>query len=255
MKLLIFYAIGVFVFIGQASIANASLLYNQTYDSSQTGYIAWWSGNEIVDDFTLTSDAHITDMQFYGGFSGNWDQQDGNVTDTGNELYTSLFFVSIYSDVAGVPGNSPIFSGSIYSSGTDTGANSAHGGDDILEFSGQLLSGGFDLAADTQYWVNIVRHWEGDPAGVGSFFWQASDFTPDGYLAQRLQLTGDPWETFSNADGNELAFSFSGTVVPVPASVWLFGSGLISLLGLVRQKKTQLYGMPAYPDTHLKPLT
>ena len=28
-----------------------------------------------------------------------------------------------------------------------------------------------------------------------------------------------------------------GTVVPVPAAVWLFGSGLIGLIGIARRKK------------------
>jgi len=32
--------------------------------------------------------------------------------------------------------------------------------------------------------------------------------------------------------------SFSVSAVPVPASVWLFGSGLIGILSLVRRKKT-----------------
>jgi hypothetical protein len=31
--------------------------------------------------------------------------------------------------------------------------------------------------------------------------------------------------------------AFGGTVVPVPAAVWLFGSGLLGLVGVARRKK------------------
>jgi len=38
------------------------------------------------------------------------------------------------------------------------------------------------------------------------------------------------------SDGVTTGFAFGGTVVPVPAAVWLFGSGLIGLIGLARRK-------------------
>ena len=43
----------------------------------------------------------------------------------------------------------------------------------------------------------------------------------------------------SQAEYNEQRFNISGTIsaVPIPASAWLFGSGLIGLAGFVRRKK------------------
>ena len=41
--------------------------------------------------------------------------------------------------------------------------------------------------------------------------------------------------TFSN--GSVLSIDATPTVVPIPAAVWLFGSGLIGLVGVARRKK------------------
>jgi len=52
----------------------------------------------------------------------------------------------------------------------------------------------------------------------------------------------------ANADGNLFAthvyldtgytgFAFGGTIVPVPAAVWLFGSGLLGLVGVARRRR------------------
>ena len=41
-------------------------------------------------------------------------------------------------------------------------------------------------------------------------------------------------------DYNDLTYLFtnvSTTAVPVPAAVWLFGSGLVGLIGIARKKK------------------
>jgi hypothetical protein len=47
-----------------------------------------------------------------------------------------------------------------------------------------------------------------------------------------------------NYTTDELSFSISGTfdsgaqsAVPLPATVWLFGSGLLGLIGMARRKK------------------
>lgn len=43
---------------------------------------------------------------------------------------------------------------------------------------------------------------------------------------------------FQNVSGSECAFDMSSTAVPVPAAVWLFGSGLLGLIGISRRKKS-----------------
>lgn len=61
------------------------------------------------------------------------------------------------------------------------------------------------------------------------------------HLIQHLAFfvnTGDT--TISDGDGGTIPYTWSftveSTVVPVPAAVWLFGSGLIALIGLARRK-------------------
>ncbi|MDX2504381.1 MAG: VPLPA-CTERM sorting domain-containing protein [Gammaproteobacteria bacterium] len=54
-----------------------------------------------------------------------------------------------------------------------------------------------------------------------------------------FDATQGTWE-FSGQTASDVTFSWSSsnnTVVPVPAAVWLFGSGLIGLIGVARRKK------------------
>ncbi len=88
---------------------------------------------------------------------------------------------------------------------------------------------------------------QADPANFGnanrySFFsftllgYNEADFianVPDGNLFATHVYTNiiDP------NTGNPLTgFAFGGTVVPVPAAVWLFGSGLLGLVGMARKR-------------------
>ena len=41
----------------------------------------------------------------------------------------------------------------------------------------------------------------------------------------------------SNTGPIDYTMTFETTVVPVPAAVWLFGSGLLGLIGVARRKK------------------
>lgn len=54
-----------------------------------------------------------------------------------------------------------------------------------------------------------------------------ADFTSSGILFGSGSVFSGLWDTNS----------FSTTVVPVPAAVWLFGSGLLGLVGVARRKR------------------
>jgi hypothetical protein len=54
-------------------------------------------------------------------------------------------------------------------------------------------------------------------------------------VAGCTQVVGDK---LNFNDVNLSRCGFSATVIPVPAAVWLFGSGLIGLIGIARRKKT-----------------
>ena len=67
--------------------------------------------------------------------------------------------------------------------------------------------------------------------GIASFW---ADLANGGRIEGGFMLTGDIASDFG---GNTL-IAIAGPVVPVPAAVWLFGSGLIGLIGIARRKKT-----------------
>jgi len=48
---------------------------------------------------------------------------------------------------------------------------------------------------------------------------------------------GNLFATHVYLDTGSTGFAYGGTVVPVPAAVWLFGSGLLGLVGIARRKK------------------
>ncbi len=52
--------------------------------------------------------------------------------------------------------------------------------------------------------------------------------------------TGSVWNTENAFGGNNISHltAYTTQVVPVPAAVWLFGSGLLGLVGIARRKRT-----------------
>ncbi len=69
-------------------------------------------------------------------------------------------------------------------------------------------------------------------SGNTQWLWADSDTT--GMRAFRKN-DNEAWTSSLDIDH---AFSLSGTVVPIPAAIWLFGSGLIGLIGIARRKKS-----------------
>ena len=53
-----------------------------------------------------------------------------------------------------------------------------------------------------------------------------------------LDLNTSKWEDFDGGNHPFISGSVEPNVVPVPAAVWLFGSGLLGLVGVARRKKS-----------------
>jgi hypothetical protein len=74
----------------------------------------------------------------------------------------------------------------------------------------------------------------------GVAFWDLSGQAGSPFNIQNAngctQIVGEKVD-FSNVRFNRCSFGYSSTVVPVPAAVWLFGSGLLGLVGMARRKK------------------
>ena len=82
-----------------------------------------------------------------------------------------------------------------------------------------------------------------------SWYWSATEYAPDTlgawYFGMSVGSQSFTYKTDSyyKTDLNYAWAVQSGDVsaVPVPAAVWLFGSGLIGLIGLARRKNAQLF--------------
>ena len=61
----------------------------------------------------------------------------------------------------------------------------------------------------------------------------------DSFLGSSISTTPDEFGLYPTLGitGHWDVSSFTATVVPVPAAVWLFGSGLLGLVGVARRKK------------------
>ena len=99
-----------------------------------------------------------------------------------------------------------------------------------------------------------VRYWVAKGANAFNLFWQVDDaellaggacdvadvFSLACLSAAQVVESGD-WNTSGLGKRNDPSIShitfYDTAVVPVPASVWLFGSGLLGLVGVARRKR------------------
>ena len=59
-------------------------------------------------------------------------------------------------------------------------------------------------------------------------------------LSGNLEWGGDAWVNMAKANRNVVvgSFSLAPAAVPIPAAAWLFGGGLMGLIGVIRRKTT-----------------
>ena len=67
---------------------------------------------------------------------------------------------------------------------------------------------------------------------TGSIWYDIFDFYPDGVV----DYTATATNAFLDLESIDIYIEYEPVVVPVPAALWLFGSGLIGLVAVARRK-------------------
>jgi hypothetical protein len=112
---------------------------------------------------------------------------------------------------------------------------SNHIAPDLQDHSVFSVTNAPEIIAGTAYWLLVDT-----PVGGSSFFnWYKNSIGLRGDLQfEYFDSQHDYLSTQYNVNVPLYAMSVSVSSVPVPATVWLFGSGLLGLIGVARRKKT-----------------
>ena len=125
----------------------------------------------------------------------------------------------------------------ILSLGTVVGADEDDGGLGVtFGESGVINNGSFSFAPFSAVDnIFIIEGWQLDLTSL-SITDQSAEIltlTGTGVLSGNGESTAATWEFSGNTGAS---YSMTVTAVPVPAAIWLFGSGLIGLVGIARKK-------------------
>lgn len=194
------------------ALLNTSVSAITVFDNNTTiNPIYHWSASPtitILDDFVLTSDTTITDIN-YSMFTHSTD-------------YYTQTFVSIFDSFGGSLLTSFALAGNITPNGLVTDlAESSNGFDINLNgLSLDLLAGNYVL---------------GLTVGTIPYTFAAIGSGDSGYGSGLVQFDGGVGYYYRD---EHLAFDLEGTIspVPVPAAAWLFGSALLGFFGFSRKK-------------------
>lgn len=93
----------------------------------------------------------------------------------------------------------------------------------------------FNTSLGMQPWNAGVVHTSGTMVGAAGTL-TGTHLTSTGYGKVVASAGVNGWGFFNGTPYTEV-FSMQFTAVPVPAAVWLFGSGLLGLVGIARRKK------------------
>lgn len=180
-----------------ASIADANrILFEQTWDPAPFPVLSWLDGQELADNFSLASSAHINRIEWYGSFSDNQFNSSGShefvirIMETTNEACgegsPETCSMNILSEVL------------VAAQATDTGVVDSYQANNIFHFTATIS--GFDALANKTYWLSIL----GSGSDDGRFLWQVSD---EGLGAARFVYLGQQDWGIRPDDRGNLAFS------------------------------------------------
>jgi hypothetical protein len=224
------YAKGLGLFIDQVA-TRATIVADTTYTYPSGGTLAYTLPNTSLDaNWTTFKNAAGSDPIVWTVLAGD---NQNNVNNVGQERYLTTTQVNLTTGAPNPPNNSTIRG--VYASlnGLQTdmlGVGVSDGASVILAANAGKGWGnptGFNSTANT--WFSTIGISNENPLGTAGKFYMVTSGGGGGTSAGRVySLAG------ITLDASGLLHS---TAVPLPAAVWLFGSGLLGLVGIGRRKQ------------------
>jgi len=182
--------------------------------------------------FTNNGAANFTMYDSTGGLTGTFNDITGFV-----DYDNMTFSVASASPFFGQPWTAS--GGTLFTAGTYTVDVNGDGSDappgmNLVTFTvgtGQM-GGNINFAWGPSSGIDVFNVWDVTDNGDNTSTWTSTDIDSNGILG--LGMVDGPFQGFS-ANFNFVAPN--AAVIPVPAAVWLLGSGLIGLVGVARRKK------------------
>ena len=181
-----------------------------------------YATNYTANDFIPVIGGTITDVSWWGMYYDN-----------GSPQASDDFTINFYSDTGGTVG------GLLATFKVGNAVNRAGtgqlfgdvGNGDIEFFSYQAnIGAGIDVLPSSTYWISIFNNTTVDTND--NWFW-----------ATNINMTGPGHPSYISSDGTSwnvyqpYPSYFELSAIPVPQAFWLFGSGLLGLIGVASRKK------------------
>ena len=178
------------------------------------------NGPVLADDFIPAASGPVNRVEWWGSSaaSDSWE-------------------ITFHTDNAGIPNiDSPVEGGlvqhvPVIASGVDIGGG-------IFHYTANWNPLDLSVTAGSSYWFSVANFFDDWTWALGG----GAGLTTGSEIYDAARSTGSdctsggphcgPWVSLTNTD-----FAFRISAVPVPAAVWLFGSGLIGLIGIARINK------------------
>ncbi len=191
--------------VSYAIDTTSGSVYNQALGGSDTANLVW---NVSVADSQLASYANFEDFGVIG------------TSNSGTTLDQSSLDQAINAHKGyanNLRGTTPVVN-------NDPALND--------EYFGTVANGGYSGSGfiwNTSWGTNALDNSASFGTDLDFYYWQTSGFNP----APGMTKAAGSW----SFDGSTLAYGAAPvSAVPVPAAAWLFGSGLIGLVGVSRRK-------------------